>query len=256
MSFSFSSALQKLLLSSYQAFMATRNVIIEEPIPFADQLRRAPYLQTVRDPFWALAEAYPAEGSPLANPTFFTAPIELGRAELVNLSSVLRLRIERGDFPHSECRFGAQSFPPTDWLEWVYEVVSDPVRKQLLLATSTLDVMMLSWNLKIQRHGVAIKNMEHALSHWSIDTHSFAWGWGESGLSLEDVVILTRLSLRGVVPLDLDNLSTVNQQNAVELRRLAKLAQFDQGARKDAAANAKRPLGQARSASFSRTSNP
>lgn len=78
-----------------------------------------PYLQTVGDPFWALAEAYPTEGATISNPTFFTAPAELGQAELVNPSSVLHLRIEHGDFPHSECRFGAQASPPTNWSEWV-----------------------------------------------------------------------------------------------------------------------------------------
>ncbi|KAI8534883.1 hypothetical protein RHMOL_Rhmol10G0131500 [Rhododendron molle] len=173
-----------------------RNLIIEEPVPSVEQWRRAPYLQTIRDLLWGLAKAYPAERAPLANPTFFTSPVHLRQAELINPSSVLRLRIERRDFPHSECHFGAQSSPPTDWPEWVDEVVSDSGRKQLLI-----DVVMLSRNLNILRHGVALKNLEHAFSRSSIDTHSFAWAWGESGLSLEDVVILTCLSLHrlGVV---------------------------------------------------------
>lgn len=59
---------------------------------------------------------------------------------------------------------------------------------------------------------------------WSIDTHSFAWAWGESGLSLEDVVILTRLSLRGVSLFDLSKLSLADKQDVAELRRLGKLA--------------------------------
>ncbi|KAE9446002.1 hypothetical protein C3L33_22095, partial [Rhododendron williamsianum] len=55
--------------------------------------------------------------------------------------------------------------------------------------------------------------------------HSFAWALGESGLSLEDVVILTRLFLRGVTLLDPNNLSLADQQDIAELRRLGKLAQ-------------------------------
>lgn len=82
-------------------------------------------------------------------------------------------------------------------------------------------------------------------SRWSIDTHSFIWAWGESGLSLEDVVILTCLSLREVSPLNLDGLSPTDQQDVAELRRLGKLAQFGprftaQGVRKDSATNAKK----------------
>ncbi|KAI8543005.1 hypothetical protein RHMOL_Rhmol08G0185200 [Rhododendron molle] len=39
--------------------MAARGVIIEEPVPTADQWKRALYLQSARDPFWTLAEALP-----------------------------------------------------------------------------------------------------------------------------------------------------------------------------------------------------
>ncbi|KAE9445895.1 hypothetical protein C3L33_22217, partial [Rhododendron williamsianum] len=101
---------------------------------------------------------------------------------------------------------------------------------------------MLSRTLHIPRSRAANKNLNHACSHWSIDTHSFAWAWGESGLSLEDVVILTRLSLRGVTLLDLNNLSLADQHDVAELRRLSKQAQSGprftaQGVRKDTAAN-------------------
>ncbi|KAE9444999.1 hypothetical protein C3L33_23103, partial [Rhododendron williamsianum] len=84
---------------------------------------------------------------------------------------------------------------------------------------------MLSRSLNIPRQGAAIKNLEHACSRWSIDTHSFAWAWGESSLSLEDVVILTRLSLRGASVFDPDKFSRADWENIAELRRLGKLAQ-------------------------------
>ncbi|KAI8573011.1 hypothetical protein RHMOL_Rhmol01G0245900 [Rhododendron molle] len=90
--------------------MATRNPNVEIPVPPADQWKRTPYFQTVGDPFWALAGAYPIEGVPMADATFFTAPMDLGQAELINPSSVLRFRIERRDFPFVECRFGGPSF--------------------------------------------------------------------------------------------------------------------------------------------------
>lgn len=113
------------------------------------------------------------------------------------------------------------------------------------MGIGTYDAVLLLQYLSIPRQGAAIKNLEHACSHWSIDTHSFAWAWGESGLSLEDVVILTRLSLRGASIMDLANLSREDQENVAELRRLGKLAQFGpiytaQGVRKSAAANAKK----------------
>lgn len=73
----------------------------------------------------------------------------------------------------------------------------------------------------------------------------FAWAWGESGLSLEDVVILIRLPLRGAALFDPDKFSRVDQENIVELKRLRKLAQSGprftaQGVRKEAAGNAKK----------------
>lgn len=62
---------------------------------------------------------------------------------------------------------------------------------------------------------------------------------------MEDVVILTRLSLRGVSLFDLNKLSLADKQDVAELRRLNKLAQSGprfttQGVRKDVAANAKK----------------
>lgn len=63
------------------------NLVIEEPVPGTEEWRRAPYLQIVGDSFWALAEAYPVEGALRANPTYFTSPVDLDRAELVNPSS-------------------------------------------------------------------------------------------------------------------------------------------------------------------------
>lgn len=165
-------------------------------------------------------------GAPLTNSIFFTSPVDLGQAELINPSSVLHFSVERDDFPHSECRFRAQCSPLTDWSEWVDEVVSDPGHKLLLLGSSTIDAVMLSRNLNILRHGVSLKNLEHVLSCWSIDIHSFVWAWGESGLSLEDVVILSCLSLCRVNPLNPDGLSSADQHHVAELRRLGKLAQF------------------------------
>ncbi|KAI8571890.1 hypothetical protein RHMOL_Rhmol01G0155300 [Rhododendron molle] len=75
------------------------------------------------------------------------------------------------------------------------------------MATSTLDAVQLSRHLTIPMLGAANRNLNFACSRWSIDTHSFTWAWGESDLSLEDVVILTRLPLRGIMLLDLNDLS-------------------------------------------------
>ncbi|KAI8535890.1 hypothetical protein RHMOL_Rhmol10G0209900 [Rhododendron molle] len=130
--------------------MAARNTIVEVAVPTTDQWRRAPYVQTVCDPFWALVEAYPAKGAPVANPTFFTTPTDLGQAELVNPSSILHLRIERGDLPYTECRFGPQASPPIDWAEWVDEIVYDVPRKQILMGSGTYNAVMLSQSLDIK----------------------------------------------------------------------------------------------------------
>ncbi|WP_215258547.1 hypothetical protein, partial [Escherichia coli] len=145
--------------------------------------------------------------------TFFTAPAALENAEPVNPSSVLRLRLERGDFPFVECRFGSQASVPTDWADWVDDVVGNPRWKQVLLASGALEAVQLSRRLSIPRQGAAIKNLEFACSRWSSDSHSFAWAWGESGLSLEDVFILTRLSLRGGNILDIAQLSQADRND-------------------------------------------
>ncbi|KAE9444619.1 hypothetical protein C3L33_23483, partial [Rhododendron williamsianum] len=91
----------------------------------------------------------------------------------------------------------------------------------------------------------ANRNLEFACSRWSIDTHSFAWAWGESGLSLEDVSILTRLSLRGGNIVDLAKLSWEDRDDVEALRALHKQAQNGpiftvQGVRKAAVANTKK----------------
>ncbi|KAI8571889.1 hypothetical protein RHMOL_Rhmol01G0155200 [Rhododendron molle] len=87
--------------------MAARGLIIEEPVPTAGQWRMAPYFQSVEDCFWTLVGAYTPEGPSTSNPTSFTAPADLGSAELVNSSSVMRLRLKRRDFPYLKCHFGA-----------------------------------------------------------------------------------------------------------------------------------------------------
>lgn len=115
----------------------------------------------------------------------------------------------------------------------MHEIISEIPLKQILTVNGTYDAVMLSRSLNIPRQGAAIKNLNHACSCWSVDTHSFAWAWGESGLSLEDIVILTRLSLCGVTLLDLNNLSPADQRNVVELRRLGKLAQSGLAAYKE-----------------------
>lgn len=70
-------------------------------------------------------------------------------------------------------------------------------------------------------------------------------GLGESGLSLEDMFILTRMSLCGASILDLANLSREDRENVEGLKRLYRLAQNGpiftaQGTCKAATANAKK----------------
>ncbi|KAE9447462.1 hypothetical protein C3L33_20640, partial [Rhododendron williamsianum] len=102
-----------------------------------------------------------------------------------------------------------------------------------------------SRHLSIPRQGVANKNLEFAWSRWSTNTHSFAWAWGESGLSLEDVSILTRLSLRGGNIVDLAKFTREERDKVEALRTFHKQAQNGpiftaQGVRKAATANAKK----------------
>lgn len=40
-----------------------------------------------------------------------------------------------------------------------------------------------------------LENMEFIMSRWSIESHAFIVAWGEFCLTLEDVVILTGLSI-------------------------------------------------------------
>ncbi|KAI8543018.1 hypothetical protein RHMOL_Rhmol08G0186300 [Rhododendron molle] len=112
------------------------------------------------------------------------------------------------------------------------------------MASGAYDAILLSRRLSIPRQGAAIKNLEFACSRWSVDTHSFAWAWGECGLSSEDAFILTRLPLRGANILDLAKLSREDRENVEGLKRLHRLAQNGpiftaQGTHKPAAGNAK-----------------
>ncbi|KAF7112839.1 hypothetical protein RHSIM_RhsimUnG0187300 [Rhododendron simsii] len=128
-----------------------------------------PLSQVRHDPFWTAVGEYQPTSTALSDPLLITPEAPIESADLVPPSSVLRLRVERGDFPHLETCFNVGCSPPIDWPAWVDDV----------LYTAT----------------------------FYRDTHTFVWSWGESGPSLEDTFTLMRLHPRNQRLLDLDNLS-------------------------------------------------
>lgn len=69
------------------------------------------------------------------------------------------------------------------------------------------EAVLISRDLTFLHSDRSNENLEMAVSHWSVDTHTFVWSWGESGPSLEDTFTLMRLHPRNQRLLDLDNLS-------------------------------------------------
>lgn len=180
-----------------------------------DQWHRAPYLRSVNDPFWTAMGEYQPTGAAVSDPLLIALEAPIESVDLVPPSSVLRLRVERWDFPHSETRFNVGCSPPTDWPTWVDNVLAVPVYRNILQRSLVLEAILISRDLTLLRNDRSIENLEMAVSRWSIDTHTSVWAWGESGPSLENTFGLMRLHPHGRRLLDLDNLSldeTANMQ--------------------------------------------
>lgn len=103
-----------------------------DAVPPPDQWRRAPYLRSINDPFWTTVGEYQPIGAALNDPLLIAREAPIESADLVPPSSILRLRVERGDFPHSETRFNVGGSPPTDWPTWVDGVMEVPVYREIL----------------------------------------------------------------------------------------------------------------------------
>ncbi|CAL5340627.1 unnamed protein product [Camellia sinensis] len=117
-----------------------------------------------------------------------------GHEALISPSSVLRFRIERGDFPYCYPQFKAFSNPPFGWQEWVDDVLSDKSFCQRLQEARLLIPVKISRSLSIRRNNASLEAM--AL-RWSTETHTFILGQHEMGPTLEDVFMLLRLEVTG-----------------------------------------------------------
>lgn len=166
------------------------------------------FVRSINDPFWTTVGEYQPIGAALNDPLLIVREAPIESADLVLPSSVLRLQVERGDFPHSETRFNVGGSPPTDWAAWVDDVMEVPVYREILQRSFVLEAVLISRDLTLPRNDRSNENLEMAVSRWSVDTHTFEWAWGESGPTLEDTFALMRLHPRSLRLLDLDNLSS------------------------------------------------
>ncbi|KAK9277971.1 hypothetical protein L1049_027528 [Liquidambar formosana] len=106
-------------------------------------------------------------------------------------SSLPRFCIERGDFLASSVQFGSHSQPSTGWKAWCDEMCGEESSSAKLQSAGILKAVKLSAILDVKRDK---QSLEFLLSRWSAETHTFVTAWGEFGITLEDVVVLTWLT--------------------------------------------------------------
>ncbi|KAF5933453.1 hypothetical protein HYC85_029624 [Camellia sinensis] len=165
----------------------------ERDVSPASEWRKSPYFGR-KDPFWQAVTSTTSLLSPKGAPLFLTEDTDSGHEALISPSSVLRFRIERGDFPYCYPQFKAFSNPPFGWQEWVDDVLSDKSFCQRLQEARLLIPVKISRSLSIRRNNASLEAM--AL-RWSTETHTFILGQHEMGPTLEDVFMLLRLEVTG-----------------------------------------------------------
>ncbi|KAG5524667.1 hypothetical protein RHGRI_031368 [Rhododendron griersonianum] len=160
----------------------------------ADEWRRAPYLGSSSDSFWRKAEAFVPETEIPEEPLSLVPEVPHEEADLIPPFSVLRFRVERGDIPCCFVNYEAVSQAPAHWGDWVESVLDDPASVHTLTASRVLEPVRLSAKLSIRRNN---NNIDFMVSRWSKDTHTFVFPWGDCGPTLQNTVVMMRLSTRG-----------------------------------------------------------
>ncbi|KAH7858895.1 hypothetical protein Vadar_029158 [Vaccinium darrowii] len=191
------------------------------PVPPSDQWRRAPYFHGKSDPFWEKVESYDPVGSELDDVLCIRPEVSVEDGEMVPPSSVLRLRMERGDFPYSSVQYSALSAPPAGWHEWVEDVVGDAAHKKILERAHILEPLKISQILTLNRRN---ENIDFLVSRWSVDTHTFVFPWGEFGPTLQDTTALLHLSSRGKKEFDATRATSADRESVAKLKLAYKAA--------------------------------
>ncbi|GMP35321.1 hypothetical protein CsSME_00007800 [Camellia sinensis var. sinensis] len=130
----------------------------ERDVPPASEWRKSPYFGR-KDPFWRAATSTTSLLSPKGAPLCLTEDTDSGHEALISPSSVLRFRIERGDFPYCYPQFKAFSNPPFGWQEWVDDVLSDKSFCQRLQEARLLIPVKISRSLSIRRNNASLEAM-------------------------------------------------------------------------------------------------
>jgi hypothetical protein len=173
----------------------TEALLAKTSLPPASEWRRAPYLRSDGDIFWANIMGYvPLRGNPSAQPLLLSDEISASGADMVDPSSLVRLRIERGDYPFSQVQYKANIQPPRDWGDWVSTIL-DKFEHRV-----TLDRVGLLKTVQLSQHFVASRpqrDLDFAVSRWSPTSHTFIFPFGEAAPTLLDTEVLMGLPTRG-----------------------------------------------------------
>lgn len=163
--------------------MGGRAVLPPGPTPNDNQWRRVPYFKGKKYPFWQKLEEYNPIGERPSEVLTTTTEIPFEEGDVVDPSSILRLRIERGDFPYSQVHYSALSQPSAVWKDWVDAVLASENYKRVLDRANILEIIKISRSFSLNKRN---ENMDFLVSRWSRDTHTFMFPWGDFGPTLQD----------------------------------------------------------------------
>ncbi|XP_059658415.1 uncharacterized protein LOC132304701 [Cornus florida] len=162
-------------------------------VPSMAEWRVAPYFGP-NDTFWANNdELSEVDETPAGTFLFEGEPYAHAGIPILP-SSVLRFRVERGDFPHSSLAFTGQTGHGRGWDLWTDAMLSDAEFLETLKASRIADAVRNTRELTIPRD---VHDLALLVSRWSRDTHTFVTSWGEFTPTIEDVVQLMCLNVFG-----------------------------------------------------------
>jgi hypothetical protein len=173
----------------------TEALLEKAPLPPASEWRRAPFLRSENDRFWANVQGYfPIRGDPSIEYLLFSGEVAASEADMIDPSSILRLRIERGDFPFSAIQYKAIVQPPKDWADWVDAVLANDEYRKTLDQVGLLKAVRASRDLSMTR---SQRDLDFAISRWSTTSHTFVFSSFEAAPTLLDTEVLLGLPTRG-----------------------------------------------------------
>lgn len=170
-------------------------LLAKTTLPPASEWRRAPFLRPKNDAFWAIVWNYvPICGDPKARYILFSDEPNTLETDMIDLSSLVRLRIERGDFPFFQVQYKINVQPPKGWGDWVTTVLEKKEYRKTLDKVGLLKAVRLSRDLSMNRPQ---SDLDFVVSLWSTTSHTFIFPFGEAGPTLLDTETLMGLFSRG-----------------------------------------------------------